>query len=167
MGADGRLFACFACLARNSAARRVSRKARQERKEISACPLSSFARTSTPWTSTRPARAALITVKRPIRDLLRAVPFKPFVIRMADGREYRVEHPISYWRRPAMSQALKTWMAASTTSRPCSSPASSGSDRWPPTLEANSGSRQTFANSWQLRNCIANFQWHKFASFPD
>jgi hypothetical protein len=46
-----------------------------------------------PWTSTRPARAALITLKRPIRDLLRAIPFKPFVIRMADDREYRVEHP--------------------------------------------------------------------------
>jgi hypothetical protein len=45
----------------------------------------------------------LITVKRRIRDLLRAIPFKPFVIRMADDREYRVEHPISYWRRPAMS----------------------------------------------------------------
>ena len=28
-----------------------------------------------------------------IRDLLRVAPFQPFVIRMADGREYRIEHP--------------------------------------------------------------------------
>ena len=32
-------------------------------------------------------------MKQRIRDLVRAVPFQPFVIRMADGREYRVEHP--------------------------------------------------------------------------
>jgi hypothetical protein len=32
-------------------------------------------------------------MKQRIRDLLRAVPFQPFVIRMADGREYRIEHP--------------------------------------------------------------------------
>ena len=32
-------------------------------------------------------------MKQRIRDLLRAVPFQPFVIRMKDGREYRVEHP--------------------------------------------------------------------------
>jgi hypothetical protein len=27
------------------------------------------------------------------RDALRAVPFRPFVIRTADGREYTVDHP--------------------------------------------------------------------------
>ena len=32
-------------------------------------------------------------MKARIRDLIRATPFQPFVIRMADGREYRVEHP--------------------------------------------------------------------------
>ena len=32
-------------------------------------------------------------MKPRIRELLSAVPFQPFVIRMADGREYRVEHP--------------------------------------------------------------------------
>ena len=28
-----------------------------------------------------------------IRELLHAVPFRPFIIRMADGLEYRVDHP--------------------------------------------------------------------------
>ena len=32
-------------------------------------------------------------MKARIRALLHATPFQPFVIRMADGREYRVEHP--------------------------------------------------------------------------
>jgi hypothetical protein len=32
-------------------------------------------------------------MKQRVRDLLHAVPFKPFVIRAADGREYRVDHP--------------------------------------------------------------------------
>lgn len=32
-------------------------------------------------------------MKARIRDLLRTAPFQPFVIRMADGREYRIEHP--------------------------------------------------------------------------
>jgi hypothetical protein len=32
-------------------------------------------------------------VKPRIRALLNATPFQPFVIRMADGREYRIEHP--------------------------------------------------------------------------
>jgi hypothetical protein len=32
-------------------------------------------------------------VKARIRALLHATPFQPFVIHMADGREYRVEHP--------------------------------------------------------------------------
>ena len=28
-----------------------------------------------------------------IRELLHSSPFQPFVIRMADGREYRIDHP--------------------------------------------------------------------------
>ena len=32
-------------------------------------------------------------MKARVRALLRAVPFRPFTIRMADGREYPVEHP--------------------------------------------------------------------------
>ena len=32
-------------------------------------------------------------MKPRIRELLSAAPFQPFVIRMADGKEYRVEHP--------------------------------------------------------------------------
>ena len=32
-------------------------------------------------------------MKARIRELLRVVPFQPFVIRMAGGREYRINHP--------------------------------------------------------------------------
>jgi len=32
-------------------------------------------------------------MKQRIRDLLRAIPFQSFVIRIADGREYRIDHP--------------------------------------------------------------------------
>jgi hypothetical protein len=32
-------------------------------------------------------------VKARVRELLKAVPFRPFTIKMADGREYRIEHP--------------------------------------------------------------------------
>ena len=32
-------------------------------------------------------------MKARIRSLLHASPFQPFVIRMADGREYRIDHP--------------------------------------------------------------------------
>ena len=32
-------------------------------------------------------------MKARVRHLLDATPFHPFVIRMADGREYRIEHP--------------------------------------------------------------------------
>jgi len=32
-------------------------------------------------------------MKARIRELLRAIPFHPFVITMADGREYRIDHP--------------------------------------------------------------------------
>ena len=32
-------------------------------------------------------------MKQRIRELCRTTPFETFVIRMADGREYRVDHP--------------------------------------------------------------------------
>ena len=32
-------------------------------------------------------------MKARLRELLHAAPFQPFVIRMADGREYRIDHP--------------------------------------------------------------------------
>jgi hypothetical protein len=32
-------------------------------------------------------------MKARVRELLRIVPFQPFVIGMADGREYRIEDP--------------------------------------------------------------------------
>ena len=32
-------------------------------------------------------------MKARIRELLHATPFQPFVIRMADGGEYRIDHP--------------------------------------------------------------------------
>ena len=32
-------------------------------------------------------------MKARIRQLLHATPFRPFVIRMADGREYQIDHP--------------------------------------------------------------------------
>lgn len=32
-------------------------------------------------------------MKARIREWLRSAPFQPFIIRMADGREYRIEHP--------------------------------------------------------------------------
>jgi len=32
-------------------------------------------------------------MKQRIRELLAAMPFQPFVIRMADGQEYRIDHP--------------------------------------------------------------------------
>lgn len=32
-------------------------------------------------------------MKARIRELLQARPFVPFVIRMADGRDYRIDHP--------------------------------------------------------------------------
>jgi hypothetical protein len=35
----------------------------------------------------------LARMKARIRELLHARPFVPFVIRMADGRDYRIEHP--------------------------------------------------------------------------
>ena len=44
------------------------------------------------WTFPRDLRY-IRDMKARIRELLHAVPFCPFVIRMADGREYRIEHP--------------------------------------------------------------------------
>ena len=35
----------------------------------------------------------ILSMKARIRELLRAAPFQPFVIRMADGQSYRIEHP--------------------------------------------------------------------------
>jgi len=35
----------------------------------------------------------LHNMKSRIRELLHANPFQPFVIRPADGREYRIDHP--------------------------------------------------------------------------
>jgi hypothetical protein len=32
-------------------------------------------------------------MKARIRELLRATPFQPFIIRMAGGKEYRIDHP--------------------------------------------------------------------------
>ena len=32
-------------------------------------------------------------MKARIRELLHSSPFQPFIIRMADGREYRIAHP--------------------------------------------------------------------------
>lgn len=32
-------------------------------------------------------------MKTRVRQLLHATPFQPFIIRMADGKEYRIEHP--------------------------------------------------------------------------
>jgi hypothetical protein len=32
-------------------------------------------------------------MKARIRELLRATPFQPFIIRMVDGKEYRIDHP--------------------------------------------------------------------------
>ena len=32
-------------------------------------------------------------MKARIRDLIHAIPFQPFVIHVADGREFRIEHP--------------------------------------------------------------------------
>ena len=34
------------------------------------------------------------------RNTLRAQPFRPFLIRTADGREYRVDHPEMAWQTP-------------------------------------------------------------------
>ncbi|HTG44184.1 MAG TPA: hypothetical protein VK633_06595 [Verrucomicrobiae bacterium] len=35
----------------------------------------------------------IAAMKARVRELLRREPFRPFLIRMADGREYRIEHP--------------------------------------------------------------------------
>lgn len=34
-----------------------------------------------------------LDMKPRVRELLHATPFEPFIIRMADGKEYRVGHP--------------------------------------------------------------------------
>jgi hypothetical protein len=40
-------------------------------------------------------------VKDRIRELLHAVPFRPFVIRMVDGREFKIDHPEFVFAPPA------------------------------------------------------------------
>lgn len=35
----------------------------------------------------------MIDMKARVRQLLQAQPFQPFIIRMADGHEYRIDHP--------------------------------------------------------------------------
>lgn len=40
-------------------------------------------------------------MKARIRELIRAVPFQPFIVRMADGREYRVDHPDFVFASPS------------------------------------------------------------------
>ncbi len=32
-------------------------------------------------------------MKQRVRDFIHATPFKPFVIRTADGKEFRIDHP--------------------------------------------------------------------------
>ena len=32
-------------------------------------------------------------MKNRVRELLQAIPFRPFIIHMADGREFRVDYP--------------------------------------------------------------------------
>jgi len=39
------------------------------------------------------SRPELDKMKARIRELLHTVPFQPFIIRTADGRQYQVEHP--------------------------------------------------------------------------
>ncbi len=50
------------------------------------------ARTGSDWTHAA-AKGKVSAMKARIRDLLHASPFQPFVIRMADGREYRIDDP--------------------------------------------------------------------------
>jgi hypothetical protein len=38
-------------------------------------------------------RDILVVMKPRIRELLNATPFQSFLIRMADGKEYRINHP--------------------------------------------------------------------------
>jgi hypothetical protein len=40
-------------------------------------------------------------MKARVREFLHATPFRPFVIKMADGREYRVEFPDSVLASPS------------------------------------------------------------------
>ena len=45
-------------------------------------------------------------MKARIRELLYATPFQPFVIRMADGREYRIDHPDFVLARSGTPQVI-------------------------------------------------------------
>jgi hypothetical protein len=60
-------------------------------------------------------------MKARIRELLHAVPFQPFIIRTADGHQYRIEHPDFVLPLPATSRKspLRKAMGASIIFRPC------------------------------------------------
>ena len=47
-------------------------------------------------------------MKARIRELLRVVPFQPFIIRMGDGLEYRIEHPDFVWPLRATCLRLRS-----------------------------------------------------------
>lgn len=59
-------------------------------------------------------------MKKNIRPLLHAAPFVPFVIRMADGREFHVEHPDFVLASPSETTQViiehpdgsETWLSA-------------------------------------------------------
>jgi hypothetical protein len=57
---------------------------------VSHTPLSRYIDCDEPNLRSRPE---LDKMKARIRELLHAVPFQPFIIRTADGHQYRVEHP--------------------------------------------------------------------------
>jgi hypothetical protein len=59
---------------------------------VSIQPGSSAAASNRVWTHLHTLIYSM-PVKARIRELLAASPFQPFVIRMADGREYRIDHP--------------------------------------------------------------------------
>ena len=60
-------------------------------------------------------------MKARVRNLLDAVPFRPFVICLADGREYRIDHPDLFSPLPVMCprSLLRSPMAASVISLSC------------------------------------------------
>ena len=59
-------------------------------------------------------------MKARLRELLRATPFRPFIIRMAGGREYRVGHPDFVFASPN-NQSWILWKNQALT-EPINSP---------------------------------------------
>lgn len=57
------------------------------------------------WTN-RAFKRKCSGMKSRIRELLRATPFLPFIIRMADGHEHRIEHPDFVLAAPETPQVL-------------------------------------------------------------